>query len=163
MTDNDIIEALGRCKYHRECCFCNSVEECGNKRNLTISALDLISRQQAEIEQYKDYNAKWMEKCDELKAEIEMLKGEIDKQYEQAKADILGNMGDGGTSCHWCIEQHKAEAVKEFAEKINKEAEKVEIDREGDFVEADNEFYDTVANWCKAISNNLVKEMEENK
>jgi hypothetical protein len=63
--------------------------------------------------------------CDEhecpvalMKAEIEMLESEIDKQYEQAKADILGNMADGGTSCHWCMEQHKAEAIKEFAERL---------------------------------------------
>ena len=34
-------------------------------------------------------------------AEIEELEAEIDKQYEQARADILGNMADGGTSCHW--------------------------------------------------------------
>lgn len=52
------------------------------------------------------------------KEEIEELEAEIDKQYEQAKADILGNMADGGTSCHWCIEQHKLNAFKEFAERL---------------------------------------------
>ena len=52
------------------------------------------------------------------KAEIEMLEGEIDKQYEQAEANILGNMADGGTSCHWCISKHRAAVVKEFAEKL---------------------------------------------
>ena len=55
-----------------------------------------------------------------MNAEIVELESEIDKQYEQAKADILGNMADGGTSCHWCIEQHEAKAIKEFAEEFEK-------------------------------------------
>ena len=54
--------------------------------------------------------------------EIESLEAEIDKQYEQAKADILGNMADGGTSCHWCIDQHRAKAIREFAERLKAEA-----------------------------------------
>lgn len=41
----------------------------------------------------------------------------------------------------------RTEAYKEFAERFNKEAEKVEIDREGDFVETNDKIYDTVANW----------------
>ena len=67
----------------------------------------------------------YLKKCADMedtinrqKAEIEELEAEIDKQYEKARADILGNMADGGTSCHWCIDQHKAEAVKEFAERL---------------------------------------------
>ena len=52
------------------------------------------------------------------KAEIEELEKEYDKVYEQAEANILGNMADGGTSCHWCIEKHKAEATKEFADRL---------------------------------------------
>ena len=54
----------------------------------------------------------------ELTEEIERLEAEIDKQYEQAKADILGNMSDGGTSCHWCIDGHRTAAIKEFAERL---------------------------------------------
>lgn len=53
----------------------------------------------------------------------------------------------------------KSEAYREFAEKINAEAEKVEIDREGDFVEAENKIYYTVADWCNATSDNLLKEL----
>ena len=33
-------------------------------------------------------------------------------------------MSDGGTSCHWCIAQHRAEAIKEFAERLKKNARK---------------------------------------
>ena len=75
------------------------------------------------------------------KAEIERLKEFIVKTRQSDK-------------------ELKAEAVKEFAERLNKEAEKVGIDQEGDFVEADNKIYDTVADWCKATSKNILKEME---
>lgn len=44
MKDNEIIKALERCPQHTECCYCNSLDECGNKRILTTSALDLINR-----------------------------------------------------------------------------------------------------------------------
>ena len=50
MTYNEIIKALERCPQHTECCYCNSLEECGNKRILTTSVFDLINRQKAEIE-----------------------------------------------------------------------------------------------------------------
>ncbi len=73
---------------------------------LKRNALDLIKRQ---------------------KAEIERLNAEVEKQYEQAKADILGNMPDGGMSCHWCIEQHKAEAIKEFAERLKAVSSRLQI------------------------------------
>lgn len=50
MTDEQIKKALECCGHHRECCYCNYVEECGNKRVLTASVLDLINRKDAEIE-----------------------------------------------------------------------------------------------------------------
>lgn len=58
----------------------------------------------------------------------------------------------------------KAEAVKEFAERLKKEAENVGIDREGDFIFSDSgtfEFYSTVAEWCKEVTDILVKELTE--
>ena len=67
----------------------------------------------------------WLDKLDGFdrqKAEIERLESEIDKQYEQAEANILANMADGGTSCHWCIDKHRAEAIKEFAERLKEKA-----------------------------------------
>ena len=53
MTDNQIIKALERCPQHTECCYCNSLEECGNKRILTTSVFELINRQKAKIEELK--------------------------------------------------------------------------------------------------------------
>jgi cell division septum initiation protein DivIVA len=106
MTDAEIIKALECCipSYHKKCDNCAysknkshglSVRVCSE--DMRQDALDLINRQ---------------------KAEIERLETEYESVYEQARADILGNMADGGTSCHWCIEQHKAEAIKEFAKKV---------------------------------------------
>jgi hypothetical protein len=100
MTDAEIIKALEYCKnqgFVSKCCECRYKNSSGCVELLITDALDLINRQ---------------------KAEIERLETEYESVYEQARADILGNMADGGTSCHWCIEQHKAEAIKEFAERL---------------------------------------------
>ena len=48
----------------------------------------------------------------ELTEEIKDLEVEYDRVYEQAAADIHGNMADGGTSCHWCMNKTKADTVK---------------------------------------------------
>jgi hypothetical protein len=58
------------------------------------------------------------------KSEVEELEAECERQYEQAKADILANMADGGTSCHWCIDVHKAKAKSEVAREIFEEIER---------------------------------------
>ena len=47
-----------------------------------------------------------------LTEEIRDLEADYDRVYEQAEADIRGNMADGGTSCHWCAEKTKADTVK---------------------------------------------------
>ena len=57
------------------------------------------------------------------KSEVEELEAECERQYEQAKADILANMADSGTSCHWCIDEHKAQAKAEVAREIFEEIE----------------------------------------
>ena len=48
----------------------------------------------------------------ELTEEIKDLEADYDRIYEQAEADIHGNMADGGTSCHWCMDKTKADTVK---------------------------------------------------
>lgn len=42
----------------------------------------------------------------------------IENIYKQAEQTVLANIADGGTSRHWCIEQHKKLERKETAEKI---------------------------------------------
>lgn len=99
MTDKEIIEAfIGCCISHRLEC-----EDCiyGNRldclSDLYADIITLVYRQQDEIKE---------------------LNTEIDKQYEQAVADIKGNLANGGVSCHWCIGQTKAEAIKEFVDRL---------------------------------------------
>lgn len=57
------------------------------------------------------------------KEEYDNLYASYDKVYEQAKADILANMSDGGTSCHWCIDENrkigKEEALKGLWHKVS--------------------------------------------
>ena len=57
----------------------------------------------------------------ELTEEIKDLEADYDRVYEQAEADIRGNMADGGTSCHWCIDKTKADTVKRMQTMIKEE------------------------------------------
>jgi FtsZ-binding cell division protein ZapB len=128
MTDNEIIKALECCVNIEGDCEsdCPLYEFCEEISYTMVKAVfDLINRQKAEVEFLKEQRDIYMQdatdfsiEIDKQKAEIERLESEYESVYEQARADILGNMADGGTSCHWCIEQHKAEAIKEFAEKL---------------------------------------------
>ena len=79
MTDNEIIKALERCPQHTECCYCNSLEECGNKRILTTSVFDLINRQKAEIESLKHRKTELQIRNQELQHE----KSEAIKEFAE--------------------------------------------------------------------------------
>ena len=50
----------------------------------------------------------------ELTEEIRDIEADYDRVYEQAEADIHGNMADGGTSCHWCMDKTKADTVRKM-------------------------------------------------
>lgn len=108
MTDNEIIKAIELCSTDAlvHCEDCPFYYKCLNDENLFKYAIDLINRQKAEIEQYKDYTEKWMEKAEELKAEVERY--EIEMQMVYGYADALE-------------QRAKAEAVKEFAERLKTE------------------------------------------
>ena len=132
-----------------------------------------IAEKQAEIENYikvaeyqQNLTLKKSFEIKELKAEIERLEAEIDKQYEQAKADILGNMADGGESCHWCIDEHRKNAIKEFAEKLKAKFSDIEyvikthrktLPVERVYAEVDSVLH----NGCSNIIDKFLKEMED--
>ena len=79
MNDNEIIKALERCGQHRECCYCNSVEECGSKMVLVDNCLDLINRQKAEIAK-KDKLLEIADKMQKgLNEQIAKLRAEVDR------------------------------------------------------------------------------------
>lgn len=152
MTDNEIIKALECCISSSDCKGCPSYiekdDDCLGIKWLSI--LDLINRQKAEIERLSilaklgnmranDYRT-MRDRALKAEKEVERLKVELFDKTEQLNFIAIYKL-------------------KEFAERLNKEAEKVAIDREGDFVETNDKIYDTVANWCKATSDNLLKEM----
>ena len=58
----------------------------------------------------------------ELMQEIKDLEEDYDRVYEQAEADIHGNIADGGTSCHWCMDKTKADTVREFVGYLKKQS-----------------------------------------
>lgn len=124
----------------------------------------LINRQKAEIEALINGQETLQKYIAEQKAEIERLKRKLVGYEPSIDSGLFSQMlleqkeKAEAFEKKWKAEV-KSEAYREFAEKINAEAEKVEIDREGDFVEAENKIYYTVADWCNATSDNLLKEL----
>jgi hypothetical protein len=157
MTDSEIVKAL-ECCIEFDCKKCSyDYWDCGDK--MLADTLDLINRLQARVD---DLERNDLPRCkdalrraNEMGIELQAENERLDKEVDRLSQVVLYN--DGVTEMK--VAEAKAEAYKEFAERFNKEAEKVEIDREGDFVESDNKIYDTVANWCKATSDNLLKEL----
>lgn len=125
MKPNEIIKAVeifatdGDCK---DCPFCTFSARCKKEcfgcfnvpQEFWQGVLDIFKSKDTEIDIL-------IRKKHTLQDDIDELRTEVDKQYEQARLDILGNMSDGGTSCHWCIEHHRNQAIKEFAERLKKE------------------------------------------
>ena len=176
MTDNEIIKALECCVSEQYTCSqCpyqeikhydddNGVEIMPNgkqyddwscERWLNVDLLDLINRQKAELEKNENIIRLADKTIATQQAEIERLQAHIKEGIDLAK------------QTQEMLKLVQAEAVKEFAERLNKEAESVGIDRDGFlYSDSDNtafEIYDTVAEWCKEITNNLLKEMESEK
>ena len=135
MTDKEIIEAfIGCCISHRLEC-----EDCiyGNR-------LDCLSDLYADI----------IALVDRQQDEIKELNVEIDKQYELAVADIKGNLANGGVSCHWCIEQNKAEAIRDFAEKFDD----VLVELRDEYAHNGRPEYGLV---CEVVHHKLLKTVKE--
>ena len=133
MTYDEIIKALERCPQHTECCYCNSLEECGNKRILTASVFDLINRQKAEIEKSEKVEHFSNKTIETANTEIERLNIELQSMrsaansykmhYEKAQIEIerLQKNIDGlniFTKNH--IKVIRLQAIKEFVEKFAK-------------------------------------------
>ena len=91
----------------------------------------------------------------ELTEEIKDLEADYDRVYEQAEADIHGNMADGGTSCHWCMDKTKADTVKKMQSKLTDMSEfMLRADHNGAMYYVDH------AAWVEEIAKEL---LEENK
>jgi hypothetical protein len=125
MTDNQIIKALEFCANHDNgsCFGCPLLKNKDCFQTLSRASLDLINRQQAEIERYKEtYGCYpvWNVPCEN----VFVLSMSCD-DYEDFKNQL------------------KAEAIKEFAERLKEKAK-------------NNEWNGTI---CGVDIDNLVKEM----
>ena len=131
MTDEQIVKALECCGNMNECKKECPLDDLGGIdkciHTLMLNALALIKRQQAEIES---------------------LEADYENVYKQATADILASIADGGTSCEWCIDKHRTEAVREFAVKY-----KTEVTNRYEDIAYKDLFF--------GVIDNLVKEMTE--
>ena len=128
MNADAIVKALKCCNVPsgRACSECPYHEvgaECRTKRNK--DAVELILEFTKEIKKWQEaYDCadaacrELSSKCDELTEEIKDIEADYDRVYEQAEADIHGNMADGGTSCHWCADKTKADTVEKMKEII---------------------------------------------
>ena len=67
-----------------------------------------------------DVLAKALVLIKELTVEIKDLEADYDRVYEQAEADIRGNIADGGTSCHWCMDKTMSDTVKRMQDRLKK-------------------------------------------
>ena len=126
MTDNEIIKALECCKvcsspeYCRECPYveCTTVKGCVGE--MLTDALDLINRQKAEIERLKEMN--------------EFHRKTITENAQKALEVTLDEIGKA-----------KAEAIKEFAERLKASQIITHRSKEGFCVyEFDDELIDTL-------------------
>jgi hypothetical protein len=160
MTDKNalnVLESWLRLAYHNAD---GTDEDSAELYEALQTTFALINRQKEEITRLQSMNQAKLDTIHDLRADIEMWESEIDKQYEQAKADILGNMADGGTSCHWCIEQHRSYAIKEFWDRLKEEGKK-KVDY---YTPEGCDLYFSNGTWCgyiamKEAGDNLLKEM----
>lgn len=88
------------------------VKQCGEL------IIECDGRDAARLEQI----AELIKENKELKADLAEAEAEYDRVYEQAEADIRGNMADGGTSCHWCIAGHRADTIREMRDRLSDKA-----------------------------------------
>lgn len=89
----------------------------------------------------------------ELTEEIEDLEADYDRVYEQAEADVHGNMANGGTSCHWCMDKTKADTVRKMQSKLTYMSEfMLRADHNGAMYYVDH------AAWVEEIAKELLEE-----
>lgn len=96
MKDNKIIKALECCS-DTDCDNCPFEEQCRRNGSLSDIALDLINRQNAEIERLQKHSKEVAENCTQL---LRLNDKETNKRFLEA------------------IEVVKSKAIKEFAERL---------------------------------------------
>ena len=119
MTDNEIIKALEnevKSAEYVDSYYCNGVD-----LTLIKSAVDLINRQQAENINLKGHLEQLKSRYDNARTEIERLKG-ISVSSSKDPMDFCGVLCDYAEEL---IDKAKAEAYKEFAERLKEKKQEV--------------------------------------
>ena len=117
MTDNEIIKALEsevKSAEYVDSYYCNGVD-----LTLIKSAIDLINRQQTENINLKGHLEQLKSRYDNAKSEIKRLKG-ISVSPSKDPMDFCGVLCDYAEEL---IDKAKSEAYREFAERLNEEAQ----------------------------------------
>lgn len=136
MTDKEIIKALECCADLFDCISCPCKDFCGDLGKLQQNALDLINRQQAEIEYLQGEREVLLEDIHHSADQINEQFEEIERlQKENNQFADIGKM----------YSEIRAEAIKEFAENIKLEFYK--------------EFDEIIPSIMADKIDNLVKEM----
>lgn len=130
MTDKEIIQALGNCKdcsAMEECNECPYVE-CSTKKGCVVEmlsdALDLINRQQAEIERLKNSGIRansvedWLDYCNGLKAEA--IKECLDR-IEAFLCGVCGSVVEDNPNLDLILFGYNTEEVDAFIDNLRKE------------------------------------------
>ena len=114
MTDKDIIEALEYCIKYEECAECPCVKsQTKCVANNMEKIVDLIKHQQAEIENYSHNTRSLTESVTEMQKALKKQSAEIERLEKQFNSKYKWeNMLDKK------IKEIKAEAIKEFAERL---------------------------------------------
>lgn len=127
MTDNEIIKALECCgfEFGNLCSVCPKYEKDNDfcQEELYNYALDLINRQKAEIEKHKNNcekcGAKTRECIESLHNIIAEQQAEI-KELNTIRSRLIYDSGTLTKISDELYQKIKAEAVKEFAERLKK-------------------------------------------
>ena len=104
MTDNEIKKALEICSNDGGCCDCPYVSNIACIGIISKNALDLINRQQAEIERLNDC----VNSEDEIRAIMKSQMAPMVKEIVNEQIDVAMKVA-------------RAEAIKDFAERLKKD------------------------------------------
>ena len=172
MTDNEIIKLLECCK-KSQCSKCYYSKECDGYTQVNY-ALDLINRQQAEIQRITEkFNCQQTVYADlskiikNQKEEIVRLEYEneiLSKNADTAFQDGLNEAQD--LYAEQIKDEIKSEAIKECAERLKEKVENVRKKYQRLCREQDEKEDEIIEIHCKGIIkliNNLVKEYEKGK
>ena len=120
MTDNDIMKAL-RCCSDRYCKGCSEQSKANCRESIAALAWDLIYRQKEEIEHYKKAFFNEQKIFSDQSLENECMKAEIDRLKKDNEYILMQHKFQrrpSGDCWNDVIEKAKAEAIKEFAERL---------------------------------------------